>query len=503
MARRLTWALVLSILGAAFLPVAFVRMVDSDEGAFLIASDLVLHGKLPYHDFSYQHTPLMAYLYAAWMKLFGVSWYSGRLLSALLAIALGVAVYRQAVRVTGRVGVGLLATILFAESGVGFSWYPTVKTLGLATLLLFLSNSVLDWGPPRAKYFLSGLFLGLSVDTRIYVIVVLLVLAIEVVRREPGRTGLRQLGWLVGGLALALAPNLFFFLIDPDTFIFNVVGHHVIRSGGVGAVGDLWQKASTVLLLLTVHGSEGATSLQFTILFVLNLAFVVSRLAFRERFPPSTSITLLLWLVSILPTPTFTQYVCLPLPFMIVNVALLIVDLERELKAVADTTAVRRRLQHVLWLLVGLYVVAAPADLYRFIVGWDAPPLHHVDDWKLPTIRRVARAIDEELPADNATVITWWPGYVIGTKASILPGLENHLNLWYSPALTAEEIGRYHYISAPALAWHIAHHTARVAVLGIFLFDTKPRWRQVLVDAGYVMVRQIGDTEIYRWDRRP
>ena len=115
-------------------------------------------------------------------------------------------------------------------------------------------------------------------DTRIYVIVVLLVLAIEVVRREPGRTGLRQLGWLVGGLALALAPNLFFFLIDPDTFVFNVVGHHVIRSGGLGAVGDLWQKAGTVLLLLTVHGSEGATSLQFTILFVLNLAFVVSRL---------------------------------------------------------------------------------------------------------------------------------------------------------------------------------------------------------------------------------
>lgn len=501
MARRLTGALALAILAVAFAPVAALRMVDSDEGAFLIAARLVMEGKLPYADFSYQHTPLLPYLYAAWMEIVGVSWSSGRALSALLAIALGFAVYRQVARLTGRAGIALVATVLFAASGVGFSWYSTVKTLGFPTLMLFLAYSVLDWDRGRWKYVLSGLFLGLAVDTRIYVIVMVLALAVEVVRREPGWDGLRQLGWLFGGLALALAPNLFFFAIDPDTYLFNVVGHHVIRSGGAGAVGDLEQKFGTILLLLTVQGSEGGTSLQFTLLLLLNVAFVATRLACRERFPSSVSIAGLLLLVSLLPTPTYVQYVCIPLPFMIVNAALLLAELERELESADASAAARRRLRHVLLLGIGLYVAAAPADLYRFIVGWDAPPLHRVDDWKLPTIERVTRAIDDALPADNRTVITWWPGYVIGSRASMLPGMENHLNLWYSPALNADEIGRYRYISAPELAWHIRHHTARVAVLGIFLFDAKPFWRRVLIDNGYMMVTKIGDTEIYRWDR--
>ena len=501
MARHLSFALALVLLVAAFVPVAMTRMVDSDEGAFLIAAKLVADGKLPYQDFTYPQLPLLPYVYATWMKLFGASWYGTRFFAALLGITLGAAIYWQMVRLTARAPLALLVTGLFAASGLALSWYPTVKTLGLAALLLFLAYSIIDWERARAKYLLCGLFLGLAVDTRIYAIVIVLPLAVEIVRREPGRNAMRQIGWMVAGLAVALAPNLYFFLIDPDTFLFNILGIHMIRSGGAGAVGDLWQKASTALLLLTVQGSEGGTSLQFTILLLLNLAFLVSRFVFRERVPIPVSIAFLLILVSLLPTPTYTQYMCLPLPFMIVNVGLLIAGLERELTASGAATEARRRLGHILTVLVVLYVAAAPADLYRFIVGWDAPPLHHVDDWKLPTISRVARAIDEELPPDNPTVITWWPGYVIESRGVMLPGMENHTNLWYSAALTAEGIGHYRSISAQDLIWNIRHHTARVAVLGIYLFDAKPFWRRVLVDSGYVMVRRIGDTEIYRWDR--
>ena len=92
-----------------------------------------------------------------------------------------------------------------------------------------------------------------------------------------------------------------------------MLGVHAIRSGGLGVIGDFRQMAGTVLTLLTVQGSEGATSLQFTILFFLNVAFIVARLTLRERLPPSASIAALLLLVSLLPTPTYTQYACRPL----------------------------------------------------------------------------------------------------------------------------------------------------------------------------------------------
>lgn len=484
------------------------RMADSDEGAYLIAAKLVMQGKTLYHDFSYPQMPLLPYLYGAWMKLFGVTWYSARLLSAFLAVALGLLVFRQVLHLTGDRRIAVLATIGFAGSGLGVSWYPAVKTFVFPALMLFLAWAVLDTEWHRWKSLLSGVFLGLAFVTRIYALVAIFPLAIEVVRRAPGRNGVRQLGWFAAGIALASSIALPLFLVDPDTFLFNVIGHHVIRSGGVGAIGDVSQKVSTVLLLLTLVGSEGATSLQFTALLFLNVAFAVSRLLMRERLPPSVPIAGLLLAVGLLPTPTYTQYACLPLPFMIVNAGLLFADVATRLPDGAEASRLRRMLGHVLGPLLALYVLVVPVDVHRFVVGWDVPAFLTIDDLKIPTINRIARAIDEEVPAGNPVVITWWPGYVVESKASILPRTENHLNLYYSLELSPSEVTRYHYITIGELIDHIRRHTANVVVLGFFAFDGrpgnlvydgKPLYRQVLTESGYVLVRKIGGAEVYRW----
>ncbi len=504
----LTYLVLAVVLAAVFIPMSIARIADSDEGAYLIAAKLVMQGKLLYHDFSYPQMPLLPYLYGAWMKLFGVSWYSARLLSAAFAVALGLALFRQVLHLTRDRRIAVLATVAFASSGLAAVWYPAVKTFVFPTLMLFLAWAVLDSGWQRWKYFLSGLFLGLAVATRIYALVAVFVLAIEVVRREPGRNGARQLGWFAAGLGVAFLPMLPLFLIDPDTFVFNVIGHHVIRSGGLGAVGDFSQKVSTVLLLLTLVGSEGATSLQFTILLFLNAALGVSRLIMRERLPPSAPIAALLLLVSVMLTPTYPQYACIPLPFMIVNAALLAADIVKALPSGIAGTGARRKLGHVAAVLLALYVLVVPVDLSLFIVGRDVPPMIRVDDWKIPTINRVARAIDEAVPAGNPVVITWWPGYLIESKASILPHTENHLNLYYSFEMSPSDVGRYNYISIFELIDHIRRHKANVVVLGLFVFDGrpgsqvydgKPLYRRLLAESGYTLVRRIGDTEIYRW----
>lgn len=484
------------------------RMADSDEGAYLIAAKLVMQGQVLYHDFSYPQMPLLPYLYGAWMKLFGVTWYSARLLSALFAVVLGGLVFRQVERLAADRRVAALATVAFAFSGLSVSWYPAVKTFVFPALMLFLAWAVLDTGWHRWKYALSGACLGLAFVTRIYALVAIVPLAIEVIRREPGKNGARQLGWFAAGLLLASSLALPLFVMNPDTFVFNVLGHHVIRSGGAGAIGDVSQKVSTVLLMLTLVGSEGATSLQFTVLLFLNVAFVVSRLIMRERLPPSVSIAALLLVVSLLPTPMYTQYACIPLPFMIVNAALLFADIVKSLPEGSDALRLRRTLHHALALLLALYVLVVPVDVYRFVVGWDVGPLLRIDELKIPTINRIARAIDDALPAGNPVVITWWPGYVIESKAVLLPNTENHLNLYYSLELSPSDARRYHYITAAELTDHIRRHTAGVVVLGFFAFDArpgnlvydgKPLYRQVLGESGYVLVRKVGDTEIYRW----
>jgi hypothetical protein len=96
-------------------------------------------------------------------------------------------------------------------------------------------------------------------------------------------------------------------------------------------------------------------------------------------------------------------------------------------------------------------------------------------------------------------VITWWPGYLLESKATILPRTENHFNLWYSINMPAEDIPRYNYISFDELVWNIMNHTANVVALGNWVWDVKPRYRQILAQSGYVKVDEVGDTEIYRW----
>lgn len=492
-----TWLAAL-LLAAVFVPMALARLADGDEGAYLFAAKLVTEGKHPYFDFSYPQMPLLPYLYGLWMKIVGVSWYGGRALSTIFAIALGLALHRHLARSTGHRQLASLGVALFAFSGLSFAWYPIVHSFVFPTLMLVLAVALLDSTLATWKYFLSGFCLGLGIDTRFYVVVALPTLAVEVVRRERGRAAGRQLGAMAAGLLLAVAPALYVFLLDPDRFIFNVLRHHALRSTAEGAIGEFGQKASAVMTLLTLGNAEGAISLQFTILFILSVGLIVSRLAAREPLPPSASIAILLLVVSVLPTPTYPQYMCMALPFLIVNAVLLVADVRT---ALTGYPVALERLRAALLVVVALYVLGSAVDLSRYVASGDVTPSGKADDWRIGTINAVASAIDEVTPPDDRLVMTWWPGYIVQSRQAILPRTENHFNLWYAAKLGSSEVQRYKYMTIEELIWHIRHHTARTVVLGNWVFgNDRAAYARLLDESGYVEVRRVGDARIYRWN---
>src|SRR5579863_3526665 len=73
--------------------IALHRFIDADEGSYLLAARLILQHKNPYLDFFYNQAPLLPYVYAAWIKLGGVSWRSAKIFAALLTALLGTLVY--------------------------------------------------------------------------------------------------------------------------------------------------------------------------------------------------------------------------------------------------------------------------------------------------------------------------------------------------------------------------------------------------------------------------
>jgi hypothetical protein len=488
------YGLVAILLAAVFVPMSLTRLVDGDEGTYLLVSRLVVEGQLPYHDFFYPQMFLLPYVYGFWMKLVGYSWYGARLLSAIFSVALGLLVYRQAARLAGARVWGALGVVLFTFSSLAFGWYPLIKTFVLPTLLLFAAYAVLSTHS-RWRWIASGFLLGLSVACRVYVIGVAPAFVIEMYRTERDRRSrLMQLACFATGFVVALLPAEFFFLIDPATFVFNIAGNQLVRTNYEWL--SWWdQKTLGPMQLVGIGSAEGVTSLQFLVLFLLNLVSWVSNALSRERPPLASAIAIVLLLVSLVPTPVYTQYFCIPIPFLVVNAVVFAATLLRE--------ASGPRLRHLFASLAAIYVLVSPFDLYRYTIGGTRVPGINSEadivNWKLPTIKAVARAIDRDLRPDRPLAISLWPGYFVETKASILPGMENHFALMFSGQVAPHEIIRFKLMSYPELAWHIKQHTVDVIVLGNWTsWTANSQWiRSQIVQNGYVIKEHIASAEIY------
>lgn len=98
---RVLYVSVILFQAAVFLPMAVFRLVDADEGFYAYAARSVMHGALPYSDFFYTQMPALPYVYGPWSAPWGHSWYAARTLSAVLAVAVGVLLFRHAARRRG------------------------------------------------------------------------------------------------------------------------------------------------------------------------------------------------------------------------------------------------------------------------------------------------------------------------------------------------------------------------------------------------------------------
>ena len=156
-----------------------------------------------------------------------------------------------------------------------------------------------------------------------------------------------------------------------------------------------------------------------------------------------------------------------------------------------------------------MYLLVSPLDLYRYTIsGVNLPgvyrALDRVTDWRLTTIRAVGRAIDREVRPERPSVISFWPGYFVETRATILPGMENHFALMFSERVTPREAIQFKLMSYPMLIWHIERHTVDVVVLGNWIDWTAHigEIRNQILKSGYVLKERIAQTELYTLPRQ-
>src|SRR5271165_2288172 len=300
-----------------FLFVARHRLIDGDEGFYLLASRLVLEHKVPYLDFFYTQAPLLPYVYALWIKFTGVSWISARMFSGLLTTLLGLLIYQHVCRETQKWIAGVAALILFASSTLVFAWLPIVKTYSLAVLFLFCAYVIIARPlatTPGWLIALAGVLFGLSVDTRSYIVALAPIFLWWIFRHSEARNRSARILWFLGGFTIGIVPSLCLFVAAPDLFLFNNLAYHAIRSR-VGLIGDWGEKLDIARKVLFDAENNGV---QFSILLALSfLAILVTRMR-RGTALLAFLIAVGLGLISILPTPPFVQYFCICMPFLIV-----------------------------------------------------------------------------------------------------------------------------------------------------------------------------------------
>ncbi len=494
MSSRVTTAVILAIvvlhLGAAAY-LAVQRPIDGDEGYYAMATRLVAEGRTPYLDFFYPQAPLLPYVYAPVVALFGPRLLALRFLSVvgdgLLVLAWGLWLRGRGLRPWQ----ALVALVGVAASPGVLDWNVTVKTYALASLASVLGLIALHRGLTQGRglrwWIGGGVALGLAASVRLLYAPLAVVPALVLVVGE-GRARLRQaVAWLAG-VALGGLPLVIALARDPDRFWFNNLRYHQLKfseNEGLGAFG-LAGRALAVL----GHTLAGDPFLTIVLALAVWGAWSWRRAPAADgarRFEQIVAIGALTHLgVSLLPDPVQEQY-------MTATLAPLVLPLVAGGLARWPTGTRRAAPPVVLALLLAMSGVT----LARPRTGVPAAP-----DWKWDHFRSVCRNITQ-LTRPGDTVLAFWPGYVFETGQRPLPGLENHFALGVAERLTTEQRHRYHVAGRAELVNAFASETPSLVVLGTWMYEVNnaldDKQTASVLDvftAHYELVAQVGDVKL-------
>lgn len=461
-----------------------------------MTSRLVTEGKLPYHDFLLTQMPLLPYVYGWWMRMAGMTWTSGRLLSAILAATLGTALFSEVRKQTGKWAAGILAVLLYVTSTQVFAWFPTVKTYALSTLLLFLAyrTVVRSFAASAMTWFAAGLLLAASVDARLYFAGLLPVFLWWI--HGSTKTGARAAAFLyfLCGFAVAGAPNLYLLARDPGTWYFDNLGFHAIRAHQ-GLIGDLVGK-TTMAVRLLLGGFQDGVQLAMLLFLVLVLAVRSGIVTSAARL--AVALGLALTLICLLPTPSYVQYFCVTVPFFIVFV---VCSMSKWLDTLEDGKKKRILLGACAIILLVFVTSSVPAYRRYLITGDQVIGIlkpESAANWRISAISKVSQAIDERIrPGER--VLSLWPGYIFQSKAQPYPGLEDNAGTHLAGRLSPAQQQRYHILSPNAILADIAAREPRLVVLGNqeYAEVSSEPFEKALVSSGYKLEWRLGDATLW------
>jgi hypothetical protein len=205
-----------------------------EDDFYLESAWLVSVGMRPYVDFVQPHMPLLEWIAAGYLKLFGASYLSIEILNEAAIFATSLLTYSLARRVAGRPA-AIAASILYAYSSIVFRYHAYERECFVAPLLVLGAIVTLDDTMPamRQAAILAGIFfVACAIKlTAVIAFPVMLIFIVAAYRRIAGA--------IVSGVIFVLAFaafSAFLYRLYGDEFLFQTFVFHFLK--GQDAAGD-------------------------------------------------------------------------------------------------------------------------------------------------------------------------------------------------------------------------------------------------------------------------
>lgn len=318
-------------------------IIGYDTGVYFSGADALLHGRLPYRDFTMVHPPgitlattpfaALSYVMSDW-HAFIIANVAFCFMGAVNAVLVVLVCRRLGIARRGAVIAGLFYAAWFGSVSAEFD--VKLEPLGNLLLLLGLLALLRDRRrPTRWSAFAAGAVIGLAVAVKIWwVVPVVLIIGWHGVARRNGRSAAQALLGSVTSVSLVCAP---FFLAAPSAMWHSVVTGQLDRPRSVSVV-DRLAAMSTVPALLK-HPTGGQLALGATVFVVFTCAVVAFawRGNRRSRFLVAVTIG---QLIVLLTAPSWFEYYCDYLAVgLAVSVGAAAVVVRREVLASTPATA--------------------------------------------------------------------------------------------------------------------------------------------------------------------
>jgi len=471
--KKIFFLILFSLFALLLFLLIFIRVIDSDELAFLTAANETLLGKVAYRDFFLPQMPLSFFPLLPFARWGMSGFFAGRFFFACLGIIFGLLLFYYLNKRIARISREAIIFLIFVylANGLFLAWIPLNKPHILVNIFNFLSLLFLY----QERLFLSGIFLGLAGETRI-IFLLLLPFYLYYIRRHKGKKGVMP---FLFGFVLTQGIGLYFFFLAPRNFLTDTVYYHLVR----GASDNLGQILANKLAILGK-------------VFFLpqNLLIIITAiLAFRYYLPRRQDyqfeffslilggITFIIYYLLI--SPTHFQYFIQVIPYLIIFVLPYISSL-------SFPAFSNYRIKLILFFLGFFYILSSIFIIYNYTGNFR--PFYQ--KYHLPLIKKVIDEISRE-SSPGEKILVFGPNLPVLARRQNLDDYETCPDFPF--ALRFSERGRrlLNLSSPEEIRRKIQEGIPRL-VVGILSERDKAFYK--LEELGYKKIREIEMYEIYR-----